>query len=72
MSLRHFVDTGYQARVGHALQTLVARPAAPDAHLVLALDRALEVDAPGIAVRVEVVRPERELDFERPSRFVPV
>ena len=53
--------------VRHPAQPLVARPSRPDALLVLAPDGALKVDAPGVAVRIEVQRAERNLDLDRPA-----
>src|SRR5688572_27569749 len=67
VALRHVADAGHQASVAHPAQPLVARPSHPEALLVLAPDRALKVDAPGVAVRVEVQRAERNLDLECPA-----
>src|SRR5207244_4385622 len=55
------------ARVGHAIESLVSRPSHPDAVLVLAADRALEVDAPRVDVRIEVERAERDFDLDGPA-----
>ena len=55
------------AGVGHAPESLVARPAHPDAVLVLAAHGALEVDPPHLAVGIEIQSAERNLDLDRPA-----
>ena len=70
-ALRDVADAGHQAGVVHALKPLVARPAIPDRLLVLAPDRPLEVDAPGVVVRIEIERPEWNLDLQRPADLAP-
>src|SRR4030095_6899414 len=67
--LRDVADAGHMAGVVHPLQPLVAGPSGPDARLCRPLHRAIEVESPGIAVRVEVQRAERNLDLERPALF---
>ena len=54
-------------RVGHAVEALVARPSHPDAVFVLPAHRALEVDAPGVVVGIEVERAEGDLDLDGPA-----
>src|SRR5688572_30669898 len=61
--LSYLPDAADEPGVRHPLEPLVPRPATPDTVFVFSLDRALEVDAPGVAVRVEVEGPERKCDF---------
>ena len=66
-SLIEIPEADEPPRVRQPVQTLVASPPRPEAVLVLAAHRPLEVDAPGVRVRIEVERAERNFDFERPA-----
>jgi hypothetical protein len=61
------VEANQQTCVRQPVQPLVAQPAAPEALLVLAPHRALEVDPPRLGIRIEVERAEGDLDLERPA-----
>ncbi len=65
--LRHVLDAGDMTGVRHPLQPLIAGPAHPDTHLVLAMKGALDIEAPRVAVRIEVERAEGKLNLERPA-----
>src|SRR6185436_1323124 len=67
LALRDVADALDVARVRHPVEALVARPSHPDAVFVLAPHRALEVDAPGVGVGVEVQGAEGDLDLDGPA-----
>jgi hypothetical protein len=69
VSLGDVGEAGHASGVGHPVEALVTRPARPDAVFVSARERARDVDAPRVAVRVEVERAERDLNLEAPRVF---
>ena len=72
VSLADVSNSGHEPGVRHSPQSLVARPPHPDAVLVLATNRALEVDAPLVAVRIEVQRAKGDFNLDRPPEGVAI
>ena len=68
MPLRHVADAEQQTGVLDA-HPLIESPSRPEALLVLAPHRPLEVDAPRLGVRIEVQRSKGNLDFDRPAHL---
>ncbi len=69
MPLGHVSNAGHQTGIAHPVQPLVSWPAHPDVLFVLAGNRAAEVEAPRVAIRVEIQRPERNFDLECPPNL---
>src|SRR6185436_5343769 len=67
--LRHIVDAGDDPGVAHAAKALVSPPSRPQALFILPSHGALEVDAPRVAVGVEIQRAEGDRDLENPPNL---
>src|SRR6185503_20173196 len=65
--LAEAIEADDTAGRGHEREPLVARPPVPEALFVPAPHRPLEVDPPRGRIRIEVERPERNLDLRAPS-----
>src|SRR6185503_3519540 len=63
-------DPDNQSGIRHRLEVLVASVSVPDAFFVFASNGSLKIDAPRLAIRIEIQGAERHLDFSNPSLVV--
>ena len=67
MPLTDLGDAEQQARVRHPAEPLITLVPGPEVLLVLPANRALEINSPGAAIRIEVQRAERDFELDGPA-----